>query len=179
MFPVKHFHHGLLFDSHHGAIRHCGRRAQAERLRSSHAVHFSSVSRLSSPSGLHCERLRCPDHISDRSLRGRKLKDGPSNGSGRNAGSGVLIRVLLPVCRRRRIEDGRFELGPPFDPRNRECSLNRHAQPWSTTLPRSLRARPPAGATSRSTGPSGRATRNAGRTPRCVRVPAQRCGRRA
>ena len=32
MFPVKHFHHGLLFDSHHGAIGHCGCGAQAERL---------------------------------------------------------------------------------------------------------------------------------------------------
>jgi hypothetical protein len=29
---VKHFHHGLLVDFHHGAIRHCGRRAKAERL---------------------------------------------------------------------------------------------------------------------------------------------------
>jgi hypothetical protein len=32
VFPVKHFHHGLLIDSHHGAITHCGRGALAERL---------------------------------------------------------------------------------------------------------------------------------------------------
>src|ERR1700730_1065658 len=32
MFPVKHFHHGLLIDSHHRAIGHCGCGAQAERL---------------------------------------------------------------------------------------------------------------------------------------------------
>jgi hypothetical protein len=32
VFPVQHFHHGLLSDSHHGAIGHCGCGAQAERL---------------------------------------------------------------------------------------------------------------------------------------------------
>jgi hypothetical protein len=32
VFPVKHFHHGLLVDFHHGAIGHCGCGAQAERL---------------------------------------------------------------------------------------------------------------------------------------------------
>ena len=32
MFPVKHFHHVRLIDSHHCAIGHCGCGAQAERL---------------------------------------------------------------------------------------------------------------------------------------------------
>ena len=32
MFPVKHFHHGLLIDSHHGAIGHCSCGAHAEGL---------------------------------------------------------------------------------------------------------------------------------------------------
>src|ERR1035437_4275365 len=64
--------------------------------RSAHAVHFSSVSRLSSPSGLHCERLRCPDHISDHSLPRSKAKGGALKGSGRNAGSGALVRVMFP-----------------------------------------------------------------------------------
>src|SRR5438094_7535329 len=32
VFPVKHFHHGLLIDSHHRAIGHCGCGAQAESL---------------------------------------------------------------------------------------------------------------------------------------------------
>ena len=97
--------------------------------RSSHAVHFSSVSRLSS-SGLHCERLRCPDHISDRSLPRSKAKGWALKGSGRNAGSG----------------DGRFELGPPFDPRNRGCSpfpIMRLLHPGGIlairTLPRDVR----------------------------------------
>src|ERR1035437_9049526 len=64
--------------------------------RSAPAVLFSSVSRLSSPSGLHCERLRCPDHISDRSLPRSKAKGWALKGSGRNAGSGALVRVLFP-----------------------------------------------------------------------------------
>jgi hypothetical protein len=32
VFPVKHFHHGLLVDSHHGAIGHCGCGTQTDRL---------------------------------------------------------------------------------------------------------------------------------------------------
>ena len=32
MFPVKHFHHVLLVDLHHRAIRHCGCGEQAESL---------------------------------------------------------------------------------------------------------------------------------------------------
>ena len=32
VFPVKHFHHGLLVVSHHGAIGHCGCGAHAEKL---------------------------------------------------------------------------------------------------------------------------------------------------
>jgi len=32
MFLVRHFHHVLLFDSHHSAIGHCGCGAQADRL---------------------------------------------------------------------------------------------------------------------------------------------------
>jgi hypothetical protein len=32
VFPVKHFHHGLLIDLHHRAIDHCGCGAQAQRL---------------------------------------------------------------------------------------------------------------------------------------------------
>jgi hypothetical protein len=32
VFPVKHFHHGLLVDFHHGAIGHCGCGAQAQGL---------------------------------------------------------------------------------------------------------------------------------------------------
>jgi hypothetical protein len=32
VFPVKHFHHGLLVDSHHCAIGHCGSGTQAQWL---------------------------------------------------------------------------------------------------------------------------------------------------
>jgi hypothetical protein len=32
VFPVEHFHHRLLIDSHHGAIGHRGCEAQTERL---------------------------------------------------------------------------------------------------------------------------------------------------
>src|SRR4030095_8509107 len=32
MFPVKHFHHRLLFDSHHGVVGHCGCGTHPERL---------------------------------------------------------------------------------------------------------------------------------------------------